>query len=373
MAINIPLPEAAGDDFLKGLSVGSDLFHKMMLSRYYSPFRPSGDVANAIYVENLRNRFGENDPRYLSAKNALDLMQQNRESLIGYRGIQGALAPYRVTSPEGKLLREARGEGALDIVAPSRNGTSEGSAYSEGYMPPGAVRRHGDQYYDADGNPVYPEEAELNRIQREQMLYPEEEAVQGEPSEYDKEAAQYYERILGKKATDPDARKRYLFAKNIDKTRAFINPDHLLAYSGLKGSIDRLNDEYKAQQSGEPPEKLKNFYSSLTAAQTLAKQVRQFYGDSIQPQMEKKLEALTNPATWFKNPKIARENFDTFNKILDAETQTYRTAGTSPVKLQKRSTPSLKQTYRDSDLVIVEGPNGKETMTYAKAKSLGAI
>lgn len=85
MALDIPMPESPGSSLLQGLNTGSDLIHKMMLNKYNSTIHPSGDVANAMYVESLRNKFGENDPRYIATKNAMDVVQQGRQSLMDYR------------------------------------------------------------------------------------------------------------------------------------------------------------------------------------------------------------------------------------------------------------------------------------------------
>ena len=68
MALNIPNTELPGTSFLKGIDTGSNLFGKVMNSRYNNSLHPSGDVANALYVEQLKNQYGENDPRYLEAK-----------------------------------------------------------------------------------------------------------------------------------------------------------------------------------------------------------------------------------------------------------------------------------------------------------------
>ena len=64
----------------------------------------------------------------------------------------------------------------------------------------------------------------------------------------------------------------------------------------------------------------------MAAAELLAKQVRQFYGDSIQPSMQARIEEMINPASWANNPKIAKQNFDTVTSILKKETGTYRGA-----------------------------------------------
>jgi len=70
----------------------------------------------------------------------------------------------------------------------------------------------------------------------------------------------------------------------------------------------------------------RDFQKSLIGAKTLTKQIRQFYGDSITPQIQEQLGQLTNPASWTNNPRIAEENFNQFAKILKNETKTFRTS-----------------------------------------------
>ena len=318
MALNIPNVGQPGDAFLKGMEGGSNMLQKMMLSKYYGQLHPSGDVANALYVEQIGRTQGYDSPAYLNAKAAHDLSLANRNSMIDWRGTQQQLAPFRVTSSLGRSIAEGQGRGALDILPRAPGGAPRGAqAPQGGQLGTGApAMQRGQQWYDAEGNPVYPPSA-----------YDEQDG-------YDDEKAQAYEQDIAKKTTDADARKRYLYATNIDKTRERIDPKDLLAYSGLEGTGRLLRDHSLAQR-GKTPAQLLAHQKALTGAKTLAKQVRQFYGDSIQPEMEKKLTLLTNPATWYKTPDIAMAEFEAFNDILDAETETYRKGGTSPIHLRK--------------------------------------
>jgi len=286
MALNIPLPSANFGEQVAQAS--GNLLSKLMANRNANALRPSGDVANALYVEQMKERYGENHPLYLEAKKAHQLGLDARMNLINYRDTLGATAPYRATSPLGKSIAEGQGRGALDVIGGTNN-------------------------YNALGQKI----------------------TQKEPEPYDDEKARAYEMDISKKTTDSDARKRYNFAVNVDKTRERINPEDLLAYTGLEGMGRKLRDE-SMTQSGKAPERLLAHKKAVAAANLLAKQVRQFYGESIQPDMAKKLEKLTNPATWYKNPKVALAEYEAFNDILDAETQTYKEAGTSPINLRKK-------------------------------------
>jgi len=134
---------------------------------------------------------------------------------------------------------------------------------------------------------------------------------------------------LLKDTTDAQARQKNLYAANIDKTLAQINPDDLTQYAGIKGVFDKGGDEFLTML-GEAPKDYQKYTNAMTNSKLLAKQVRQFYGDSIQPSVIQALQNLTNPATWKNNPQLAKQQFEAFANTLRKETQTYRSAMQSP-------------------------------------------
>jgi len=319
MAINVPMPELSGDSLLKGLSTGSDLMHKMMLNKYYGQLHPSGDVANAMYVEQLRQQYGEDDPRYVQAKRAHDLALQGRQSLLDYRDVLNQTAGIRATSPLGKEIAEGKGQGAQDILNGHR-GTS-GAGVNSGYS------------YDTNGNNVIatPEEianvgnsvapsTQISGTTDNNVRTPEERAA--------------YERAINKKTSDAQARNLLLRAENLDKTRNSIDPDDLTRYSGLKGTGNWLKDSAQAI-TGNPSNQYLAHQKAVNSASLMVDQMRQFYGDSIQPAAMARLQKLANPATWYKDPKVAKAQWGQLNKILDTETDTYRNHASSPITLNK--------------------------------------
>lgn len=148
---------------------------------------------------------------------------------------------------------------------------------------------------------------------------------------------------IQKDVSDVDARKKSIFASNIDKTLNNINVKDLTQYGGLSGQITKKLEEGKAL-TGKESEKYRDYQRSLTAANLLAKQVRQFYGDSITPQVQEKLSLLTNPASWTNNPRIAEQNFNQFKNILQQETETYRSSLHSTKEFQEK--PQQQQTIQ---------------------------
>ena len=128
-----------------------------------------------------------------------------------------------------------------------------------------------------------------------------------------------------KDVSDAQARQKALYATNIDQTLKFINPDDLTQYSGIMGSLKK-HVEQAQSAFGSPSDKYQNYLQAANASHMLAKQVRQFYGDSIRPSMIARLEHITNPESWDRDPETAKKIFMQTKKILQTELATYRNA-----------------------------------------------
>ena len=285
MALNIPMPDLPGTSFLKGIDSGSNMFAKLMNARYNASLHPSGDVANALYVEQLRNQFGDTDPRYLQAKRAHEMGLQARQSLMDYRTQLSNLAPYRAATPEEKLIAAQQGRGVLQTF-----GGNRGAPITAGMVD------------GADGQTISEDEARV------------------------------YNQALGKKTTDAAIRNKIPFAENVKITMDSIDPDALVQYSGPQGTVKLGADTLRAAM-GNPSPEFSEYQRAITGASTLSKQLRQFWGDSIQPAALEKIDQLTNPSHWLKNPAIAKQQFMQLKNITDQELASFTRHGTSPLKL----------------------------------------
>jgi hypothetical protein len=236
-----------------------------------SPFHQlgkfSGSGKDAYELDLFKNQFGEDSDIYKNAKKAFDSKLSMQNALVNYRGALTNTADKRASTQLGKLQLEK--EDVADGYLPGSNRTIE----------------------------ISPEE---------------QKALMGR-----------YDLQEQKISSDVDTRKRALFASNIDKTLDSINVDDLTQYAGFAGKLEQKIAQGGAL-TGEENKKYESFQKSLVGAQLLAKQVRQFYGDSITPQVQEKLGQLTNPSAWSNNPKIAKQNFQQFAGILKKETETYR-------------------------------------------------
>lgn len=254
----------------------ADLNYKNALSKQaemgLNPFNRLSGVARDVYsIELLKNQLGEDSPAYQAAKQQYDLEQESTRGLNDYRQNLAQTMNKRSSSNVGKLTAEE-----ADVAA--------------GFEP--------------------------NTNRQHQITPDRQEELMGQ-----------YNLAKQKSFTDTDTRKKTLFASNIDKTIESINPKDLTQFGGLNGALQLKQEEIKAATSpGTESEGYRRYLEAANKAQVLAKQVRQFYGDSIQPAMLAKTEALANPATWKNNPEVAERLFKSFASLLKQETGTYRGA-----------------------------------------------
>ncbi len=294
MALNIPNVGTNLDALMKGIDTGSNMFARIMNAKYNNSLHPSGDVANAMYVEQLRQQYGENDPRYLQAKAAHDMTMSGHQSLMDYRHQLSNLAPYRAATPEEKLIAAQKGRGVLQTFAGGAVGQADGDASQE---PISAGMVEGN-----DGHVISEDEARV------------------------------YNQALGKKTTDAAIRNKIPYARNVKITMDNINPQDLVRYSGPEDRAKLTYESIKAAL-GRPSPEFMAYQKALTGAKILSKQLRQFWGDSIQPAATDKIDQLTNPSEWKKNPEVALQQFNQLKQITEQELQTFLNAGTAPLKL----------------------------------------
>jgi hypothetical protein len=341
MALNIPNVDSPGNSFIKGIDTGSNMFAKIMNARYNNSLHPSGDVANALYVEQLRKQYGDKDPRYLEAKRAHEMVLQARQSLIGYRDVLNQTAGIRATSPLGRLIAEGKGQGAIDILKGQGQGGAQTSQGQQGAhatpqvqggqqgsqavapnapgVPKDARYKEGEQYYNSEGDPVYADDETETKNKTDTNPRTSEER-------------RAYEKAIAKQTTDAAVRNKIPYAENVKITMDSIDPKILTQFSGLKGHF-KLAKELWNMSKGNPSPEYLEYQKNVTSADTLKKQLRQFWGESIQPSATEQIGKLTNPSTWLKDPAVAEQQFNQLKKITEQELKSFTAHGTSPIKL----------------------------------------
>lgn len=151
------------------------------------------------------------------------------------------------------------------------------------------------------------------------------------------ELSQAYDAARQKLTSDLSTRQKSLYAQNIDKTLSRMPEDVINNYSGLEGHA-RLAKDFLQSQTGKPSEEYKQFSKfAQTDAPILAGQIRQFYGESVQPSVRHELENLSNPIYWTTHPDVAMAKFEELINLLHSEADTYNKALNNPISASQRS------------------------------------
>lgn len=297
---------------------------------------PIGDVRNAAYVQSLLSKYGADDPRYLEAKRALDTNIDAQQNLMDYRKSLGATAPYRATSNFGKQLAERNGRGALDMQTPmspadkfrqvaglSGQTNTASSMTQEGQAgPEQGLNDDGSDGTQLIDNQSYAQSQPMPLAPQQQQPLDTRYTPQGNQAS----TKEMYDQHLLKQTSDPTARQRLIYATNIEKTLANINPDDLVRYSGAKGNLNKGLDIFRDSVMGNPSPEYQNHTNAVNSARLLAGQIRQFFGDSVQASARHELGNLTNPSAWNKSPETAKKNFQSLVNIFRSEGETYKDA-----------------------------------------------
>jgi hypothetical protein len=232
---------------------------------------PPGPAGQTVGLEMVKQLYGENSTQYQQAKASYDLNQKGIESRVNYQKVLTDSANKRFSTPLAKTVQEFE-----DI--------------KNGYLPGTKIPMTDEQKNNYFG---------------------------------------MYGLDLVKRTSDLDTRKKNLYSHNMDITLSQIDPRALTNYSGIAGGMKLLADKRDSLMGKSVPA-YEAYERSMTAAKTLAKQVRQFYGDSITSGVQEGLKELTNPTSWLKNPNVALQKYNQFIKLLTSESKTYQQATQSP-------------------------------------------
>lgn len=267
----------------------------------------TGDLGNAVRLEMMKSRLGEDSPIYQAAKQQHDIQTQTRQIQNELNKMYIDTAPKRFSTPQGKRQLEQR-----DVEMGFYPGTMD----------------------SANPIPLEP--------QQQQIL------------------ADQYANIQRIQSSDSQARQQEIFATNIDKTLGMIDVDALTQYSGAQGQA-KLKADQALAALGRAPDRYRKYTNALVNAEVLASQVRAFYKDSVSPKMMERLDSLTNPSGLLKSPDVAKSNFNALKELLDAETKTYREATRRPAPelaeqfAQQISKPASKPLSKWTDEELLQG------------------
>lgn len=353
MALNIPMPGNFGESFSRGINTGSTMFSRIMqpilerekqkqLENHFkqqmelqkAQFARSGanaDLTRQILQQQLLGLKNKNDPNYeINQYKAL-------ENLItgGQQAVPTQATPTQevgqgmgVFSPQG--LEEAQ-QGAPS----SKQGGINLNLLRQHPMLRGFAKKHlgFDPLAPAPQTPEDKQAAALD-------LFKQKEAIKREGKGGD---------IPTNKVLTQNQTAIQAIDTVVPMLDDLINhPDKVYGISDFSPS---KKASYEAKTGG--------MIDMLVAAQSL-------------PQVKESVHLVEDQI----RRRTGEPTDDYIERLKDFKKDLLVRRGKSQevVKTRKVNTAELppSEKYKDTDLVIVEGPNGEETMTYAEAKKLGA-
>jgi hypothetical protein len=156
----------------------------------------------------------------------------------------------------------------------------------------------------------------------------------------DSPIVQQYDLAIQKATTDSDVRRRNLFANNLVKSMENANVDDLVQFSGPSGQIN-LKYEQTKDMLGKPSEQYMRYKEAKQAVSLEAKEVRQFFGDSITKEVQQALKDMVDATSLTVSPKTAKRMINKSREIIKKQLGTYQKAltSTSPYARQEKSFP----------------------------------
>lgn len=182
--------------------------------------------------------------------------------------------------------------------------------------------------------------------------------------EQQQELRDRYNLQIQKTTTDSGTRKTVLQGQNLLKSIDASNIDALTRYSGPQGAA-KLAVEKAKDISGNGSEEYYQYLEAAQAVELEAKEIRQFFGDSITPTVQEALHNMVNATSLTKSPEAAKRMIQKSRDTIRKQVATFEKALKSPAPYSSKpsdaSQPSgvsqrSAQDYTDDELwAIVNG------------------
>lgn len=167
-------------------------------------------------------------------------------------------------------------------------------------------------------------------------------SVELDPNEQ-QELIDRYNLQIQKHTTDSATRTTVLRGQNLLKSMTASNIDALVSYSGLEGGFN-LKREQLNDAVGKPSEKYLQYLEAKQAVELEAKELRQFFGDSITPQTAEAIYKMTNATSLTRSPEAAKRMIQKSRDTIEKQIKTFSGAlkSTEPYQFNNKDTQRNK-------------------------------
>ncbi len=149
-------------------------------------------------------------------------------------------------------------------------------------------------------------------------------AIELDP-EQQQELRNRYLMQIQKNTTDQPTRTTVLRGQNLLKSIDASNIDDLTRYSGLRGALS-LKAEQTKDLTGNPSEEYLKYLEAQQAVKLEAKELRQFFGDSITPDAANALYDMVNATSLTKSPEAAKRMIEKSRATIKKQVDTFEKA-----------------------------------------------
>lgn len=171
---------------------------------------------------------------------------------------------------------------------------------------------------------------------------------------------------MQKSSTDQATRTTVLRGQNLLKSINASNIDDLTRYSGPAGAA-KLKLEQGKDLIGNPSEEYLRHLDALQAAKLEAKEVRQFFGDSITPGVQDALYEMVNATSLTKSPEAAKRMIQKSRDTIKKQVDTFAKALSSPEPYQQLS-QELQAGTNGIEMITIRNPKTGETRKISRAE-----
>ena len=316
----------------------------------------------------LRQQFGEDDPRTAQAKNDYDLLSkqalsnsmwhQQLADTMGFRSLPTSAKEVLNTQqaqqgnqPSG-LYNVPIGQIGSNLVSNPIGQPGQANVPQLPTLNPRQTTTL-DQIFQGQLPGQMPNASQQNRMTMAQNYnYPQQQTlndaittvqaqqVGGQTKMSPQEVANNMQNALLKSTNTASNLNKIQFGSQVEQSLSNMMPFEpaMEYYTGPKGRAQLISDKAKVMAGFPATPEYNAYIAYQNHAEQAAKQMRQYWGDSIQPKNLESLSILTDPSAWDKDPSSVRAALNSTISNFNSELEQRRKAAQGPSIYQSGQT-----------------------------------
>jgi hypothetical protein len=350
-------------------------YESARIDPYASPEGMPELMKAEMFYNHAKNQYGEDHPITKEALNNYRLLQQQATATSTWHQQLAESMGFRALPTAAKaVLNTQQAQGGFQPSALNNVPTGRIDQGTFSASPTGSIdlnRQFGQpmvggvqQAQQPSASSGIPTLNDLTNPSTQAQVAPQAAArqVAGQDKMSANQVADYMTNALLKSTNTSQNLNKIQFGSQVEKTLANMLPFEpaMEYYTGAAGRARLALDKIKSSTGSTTPE-YASYLAYQTHAQTAARQMRQYRGDSIQQEAMKDIDSLTNPAAWDKGPDAVKSSLNSVITNFNSEIEQRRNASQGPsiYKSGQKGVPLLGQmvlpTAQQSSQQIIGG------------------